>query len=198
MIEFLNISQEEPFLTFKSKYDDAINAHQKNIEAISIASFDREKNEVNSRFVNLKFVDGDRFIFFSNYNSPKSMAFDSHNQIAVNIYWPNINSQIRMRAKIRKKDKLYNDAYFSKRSTDKNALAISSYQSKTISSFDLVVENYNQAKKNKNLKKCPEYWGGFEFKPYEVEFWEGNNFRLNKRNLYQLVDKIWHHHILEP
>ena len=198
MIKFLNISQEEPYLIFKSKYDDAINANQKNIEAISIASFDREKNEVNSRFVNLKFIDCDRFIFFSNYNSPKSQAFDSHNQIAVNIYWSNINLQIRMRAKITKKEKSYNDAYFRKRSPDKNALAISSYQSKTISSFDSVVKNYNQAKKDKDLKKCPEYWGGFEFKPYEIEFWEGNKFRLNKRNLYQLEDENWHHHILEP
>ena len=198
MIEFKNLNQETPYLLFKEKYDEASNAGQKNIEAISIASFNKEKNEVDSRFVNLKIIDHDNFIFFSNYNSPKSLAFKSHNQVSVNIYWPVINLQIRMKAKISKKDRSYNQAYFLKRSAEKNALAISSDQSKSISSYDLVVKNYNEVKKDMDLKECPEYWGGFVFKPYEIEFWEGNSFRLNKRNMYKLVDDTWHHNILQP
>ena len=198
MIEFKNLNQETPYLLFKEKYDEAFSAGQKNIEAISIASFNKEKNEVDSRFVNLKFIDKDNFIFFSNYNSPKSLAFKSHNQVSVNIYWPVINLQIRMKAKISKKDRSYNQAYFLKRSAEKNALAISSDQSKSISSYDLVVKNYNEVKKDMDLKECPEYWGGFVFKPYEIEFWEGNSFRLNKRNMYKLVDDTWHHNILQP
>ncbi len=198
MIEFKNLNQETPYLLFKEKYDEAFNAGQKNIEAISIASFNKEKNEVDSRFVNLKIIDHDNFIFFSNYNSPKSLAFESHNQVSVNIYWPVINLQIRMKAKISKKERSYNQAYFLKRSAEKNALAISSDQSKSISSYDLVVKNYNEVKKDMDLKECPEYWGGFTFKPYEIEFWEGNSFRLNKRNMYKLVDDTWHHNILQP
>ena len=198
MIEFKNLNQETPYLLFKEKYDEAFSAGQKNIEAISIASFNKEKNEVDSRFVNLKIIDHDNFIFFSNYNSPKSLAFKSHNQVSVNIYWPVINLQIRMKAKISKKDRSYNQAYFLKRSAEKNALAISSDQSKSISSYDLVVKNYNEVKKDMDLKECPEYWGGFVFKPYEIEFWEGNSFRLNKRNMYKLVDDTWHHNILQP
>ena len=198
MIEFKNLNQETPYLLFKEKYDEAFSAGQKNIEAISIASFNKEKNEVDSRFVNLKIIDHDNFIFFSNYNSPKSLAFKSHNQVSVNIYWPVINHQIRMKAKISKKDRSYNQAYFLKRSAEKNALAISSDQSKLISSYDLVVKNYNEVKKDMDLKECPEYWGGFVFKPYEIEFWEGNSFRLNKRNMYKLVDDTWHHNILQP
>ena len=119
MIEFKNLNQETPYLLFKEKYDEAFSAGQKNIEAISIASFNKEKNEVDSRFVNLKIIDHDNFIFFSNYNSPKSLAFKSHNQVSVNIYWPVINLQIRMKAKISKKDRSYNQAYFLKRSPKK-------------------------------------------------------------------------------
>ena len=85
MIEFKNLNQEIPYLLFKEKYDEALNAGQRNIEAISIASFNKEKNEVDSRFVNLKIVDNDSFVFFSNYNSPKSIAFKSHNQVSINI-----------------------------------------------------------------------------------------------------------------
>ena len=57
MIKFNNITQEPPYLIFKKKYDQALNLGQKNIEAISISSFSKEKNEVDSRFVNLKIID---------------------------------------------------------------------------------------------------------------------------------------------
>ena len=77
-------------------------ASQKNIEAISISSYNTKKHEVDSRYVNLKFINNDEFIFFSNYKSPKASAFNSHNQIAALLYWPSINVQIRMKAKIRK------------------------------------------------------------------------------------------------
>ena len=64
MIQFNNISQETPYLVFKDKYEDSLRAKQKNIEAISISSYSSSRNEVNARFVNLKFVNNKDFIFF--------------------------------------------------------------------------------------------------------------------------------------
>ena len=102
MISINNISQELPYQLLKIKYDEALNAGQKGIEAISISSYNKEISEVDSRYVNLKFITNDEFIFFSNYESPKASSFNSHNQIAALIYWPSINVQIRMKAKIKK------------------------------------------------------------------------------------------------
>lgn len=198
MIKFKNLIQEIPYLLFKEKYDNALKANQKNIEAISIASFNKEKDEVDSRFVNLKFVDTDKFIFFSNYNSPKSQAFLSHNQITGLFYWSSVNVQIRLKAKIEKTTSQYNQIIFKKRSPQKNALAISSMQSKLTSSYEDVLERYNEIYKKENLSKCPNYWGGFSFTPYYFEFWEGHESRLNKREVYELVDKKWVQSYLQP
>jgi pyridoxamine 5'-phosphate oxidase len=198
MIQFNNLNQEKPYLLFKAKYDEALNAGQKNIEAIAISSFNKKTDQVDSRFVNLKFVLNDEFIFFSNYSSPKALSFRSHNQIAAIVYWPNINVQIRMKAKIKKTTDSFNQKYFFNRSKEKNALAISSNQSKPISTYNQVKENYNKSLKNDNLKKCPSFWGGYIFKPFEIEFWEGNEFRLNNRNLYKKENATWNHLILEP
>ena len=198
MIKFNNLNQETPYQLLKEKYDEAAVAGQKGIEAISISSYNKEISEVNSRYVNLKFISNDEFIFFSNYESPKAVAFNSHNQIAALIYWPSINIQIRMKAKIKKISEEFNQKYFFDRSKEKNALAISSKQSKKIRSFEQVKENYNNSLKNNDLKECPKYWGGYSFKPYEIEFWEGNEFRLNKRNLYTKDNTSWNHFILEP
>ena len=198
MIQFNNLNPEIPYQFLKEKYDEALNAGQKGIEAISISSFNKDISEVDSRYVNLKFISNDEFIFFSNYNSPKASSFNSHNQIAALVYWPSINVQIRMKARIKKTTNEYNQNYFFDRSEEKNALAISSNQSNPIDSYNQVKENYNKSLKNDDLKKCPEFWGGYSFTPYYFEFWEGHESRLNKREVYEKSDDSWKHLILQP
>ena len=198
MIQFNNLNQAIPYLLLKEKYDEALTAGQRGIEAISISSYNKEIGEVNSRYVNLKFISNDEFIFFSNYDSPKALSFNSHNQIAALLYWPSINVQIRMKAKIKKTSDEFNQKYFFDRSEEKNALAISSSQSKPIDSYNQVKENYNKSLKNDDLKKCPEFWGGYSFIPYYFEFWEGHESRLNKREVYEKNDDSWKHLILQP
>ena len=198
MIQFNNLNPEIPYQFLKEKYDEALNAGQRGIEAISISSYNKEISEVDSRYVNLKFISNDEFIFFSNYDSPKAISFNSSSQIAALFYWPTINTQIRMRAKIKKTSNEYNQKYFFDRSEEKNALAISSNQSKPIDSYNQVKENYNKSLKNDDLKKCPEFWGGYSFTPYYFEFWEGHESRLNKREAYEKSDDSWKHLILQP
>ncbi len=198
MIKFNNLNKEIPYLLFKTKYDEALDAGQKAIEAISISSYNKEVSEVDSRYVNLKFITNDEFIFFSNYNSHKATSFNSHSQIAALVYWPSINIQIRMKAKIKKTSNDYNQKYFFDRSEEKNALAISSNQSKPIDSYSQIKENHNKSLKNDDLKKCPEFWGGYSFTPYYIEFWEGHESRLNKREVYEKSDGGWKYIILQP
>lgn len=198
MIKFNNISGEAPYKVLKGFYNDSLKAKQENMEAITIASYSLRNKEVNARFVNLKFVNDKEFIFFSNYNSPKSKDFKTHDQITALIYWNRINVQIRMKAKIKKTNQEFNKSYFLNRDPKKNALAISSNQSKVISSYEAVKDNYETILKDSNLSECPNYWGGFSFVPYYFEFWEGHELRLNKRHMYQINNGEWKHSILQP
>ena len=198
MITFKNISSNAPYTVFQKKYHEALESGQKNIEAIAISSFDKHSKEVDSRFVNLKFIDGNKFIFFSNYNSPKSVAFKEHNQIGALFYWQSTNTQIRMRAKITKTSKDYNQNYFQKRSVNKNALAICSNQSEKINSYEEVKVKYDEIKNNEDLTKCPDFWGGYSFVPYYFEFWEGHESRLNRREAYEYENRKWNKFFLQP
>jgi pyridoxamine 5'-phosphate oxidase len=198
MIQFNNLNPEIPYQFLQEKYDEALNAGQQGIEAISISSYNNDINEVDSRYVNLKFISNDEFIFFSNYDSSKASSFNSHNQIAALLYWPSINVQIRMRAKIKKTSNEYNQKYFFDRSEKKNALAISSSQSKPIDTYSQVKKNYNKSLKNDDLKKCPDFWGGYSFTPYYFEFWEGHELRLNKREVFEKIDSVWEQSFLQP
>ena len=197
MIKFEDLIQETPYLIFKENYEKALKANQKNIEAISISSYSNEKKEVNSRYVNLKLVNKSKFIFFSNYNSPKSKEFENHNQITALIYWNKTNIQIRMKAIIKKTRKDFNQLYFSQRDKKKNALAICSKQSNPIDSYETFQNKFDFSLKNNDLNICPDYWGGFSFTPFYFEFWEGHESRLNKREVYELRDDKWIHSFLQ-
>ena len=198
MIKFVTPIKTKPYILFKKKYDQAMDAEQKSIQAISISSYNINKHEVDARHVNLKFILNEEFIFFSNYNSPKAHSFDLHKQITALIYWPNVNVQIRMKANIKKTSNAFNQKYFAQRSKEKNALAISSNQSKPIKSYSEVKKRFNKSLKNDDLDKCPEYWGGFSFTPYYFEFWEGHESRLNKREVYEKTDGDWSKSFLQP
>ena len=199
MVEFINISEEKPYQKFKDLYKEAYDKKQAAIEAVVISSFNSNSNEVESRFVNLKYIVNDEWIFFSNYDSAKSKSFKSHPQISAVFYWKKTNTQIRMKAKIYKTSEEFSNKHFASRSTEKNALAISSKQSQPIQSFDDIKAKYLATLDNKDLLQTrPSYWGGYSFKPYSFEFWTGNEFRLNKRSLYQKNNDNWDYCLLEP
>ena len=198
MIDFINNSSQEPYKKLIKLHKKAKMANEPVLDSLCVSSYSTTLKEVDSRLVNLKIVDNKDFIFFSNYNSKKSIQFNEHSQISAVIYWNAINIQIRMKAIIKKTSSDFNKEYFAKRSMDKNALAISSKQSESIDSYQLVLKNYDKVIDSQNLSDCPHYWGGFIFRPYYFEFWKGNPSRINKRDAYQEEGRKWKHYILQP
>lgn len=197
MIEIIDLDSNEPYDLFLTTYKKALESNQKSVEAISISSFNQKTNEVNSRMVNLKYIKKNEWVFFSNYSSPKAVEFKSHSQISALLFWSSINTQIRINAEIYKTSADFSDAHFDKRSNKKNALAISSHQSKKISAYKDIVINYEKTLKTNSFNR-PEYWGGYTFKPYYFEFWTGHSSRLNKRKVYKLKNQSWDSYIIQP
>ena len=199
MIEIIKKNNTEPYLKFYKLLDKAIKHNQKPHDAISISSYDHLNKQVNSRFVNLKYIDNENWSFFSNYDGQKARDFKTHNQITALIYWNEIDVQIRMKAKIKVSSKTFSDEHFKKRSIEKNALAISSKQSKKISSYDDVKKNYQKIlNSGTNMLERPSYWGGFTFTPFYFEFWSGDLSRINKREVFEKKDILWEKYFLQP
>ena len=199
MINFLNSSHEKPYILFQSLYQKAIENSQKGVEAISVSSYNELLKEVEARYVNLKYIDNNEWIFFSNYLSPKANQFESHDQVSVLIYWASINTQIRMKAKIFKTSSEFSDEHFQGRTKEKNALAISSNQSQAVDSFDQVTKNFNETLEIMTSETPrPDFWGGYSFTPYYFEFWQGHENRLNKRHVFKQQDNQWTEQLLQP
>ena len=199
MIKFLNLSPEKPYSHFQSLYEQALDSGQKGIEAISVSSYSQASREVEARYVNLKYIANNEWIFFSNYSSPKANQFESHNQVSILIYWASINTQIRMKAKIFKTSTEFSNEHFQGRTKEKNALAISSKQSQIIGSFDEVAKNFRATLKSMTPETVrPDFWGGYSFVPYYFEFWQGHENRLNKRHVFEQQDEAWVEQLLQP
>ena len=199
MIKFINLSSEKPYIHFQSLYNEALENDQRGIEAISVSSYSQEMSEVEARYVNLKYIVENEWIFFSNYNSPKAKQFESHSQVSVLIFWSSINTQIRMKGLISKTSMEFSDEHFKGRTKEKNALAISSNQSQAINSFEKVAENFNKTLELMTPDTVrPDFWGGFSFTPYYFEFWKGHTNRLNKRNVFEKKDGEWVERLLQP
>ena len=198
MIEINNLPESKPYQLFLKYFNQAKSAKQESIDAIVISSFNKNTNEVESRFVNIKYILSEEWIFFSNYNSPKARDFKSHNQITVLFYWSSINIQIRIKATIKKTSASFSNKHFNNRLIQKNALSISSMQSNEIESHAKVIKNYEQVLKNNDLLERPKYWGGYSFVPYYFEFWKGHKFRINQREVFAKKDGSWIHSKLQP
>jgi len=198
MIKIENLNNEKPYIKYKELYDLAKSNNQNQIERILIASFNHKLNEVNARYVNLKYIANDEWIFFSNYKSNKAKDFSSHNQITAVSYWSTIDVQIRMKAVITKSCTKFSDNHFASRSDKKNALAISSQQSRPVNSYEDVKNEYTSILNSENLYKRPSYWGGYSFTPYYFEFWKGHKSRINKREIYKREGDEWMKSFLSP
>ncbi len=199
MIKIINTSCEKPYKEFFRIYEKALEKKQPLIHAINISSYDIKNHEVESRMVNLKYIDEDKWTFFSNYNSPKAEQFRQHNQISAIFHWDSIKTQIRIKANIEMTDPEFSNKHFNQRSDEKNALSISSMQSQKIDSYKSIEKNYEKVFQDHDLLvNRPEYWGGFTFVPYYFEFWKGHKNRINKRQIYKKVEESWEYFILQP
>ena len=198
MINLAKAEESRPYEIFKKLYDEAHKNKQVNIEACCISSFNSDLSKVSSRFVNIKYIKGSKFYFFSNYSSSKAKDFMTHKQISFIFFWPAISSQIRINAEIFRATSDESDEHFGNRSLEKNALAISSRQSEKIQAYSDVEKNFLEILENGNLSQRPKYWGGYYFIPDSFEFWRGHKSRLNKRELFTKENNGWSKSILQP
>ena len=183
----------------KKYYNAALEKNELYADACCVSTISNN-TAPDSRFVNIKYIKDNQLIFFTNYNSKKSLQIAVNKSASLVFFWKQINVQIRMQGEISMTSHEFSDSHFQQRSFDKNVAAIISEQSRIAKSYEQIEESFNAAKKsfvNKSLKR-PKYWGGFKFNYKNLELWKGNDYRLNKRYFYEKIDNNWICNTLQP
>lgn len=183
---------ECPITQFKHWFEEVLVVEKSDPTAMVLSTVD-DKGYPDSRVVLLKGLDEGSFIFYTNYQSPKSLQLRHIPYAALNFYWPQMARQVRIRGRVKRVSKIQSDAYFASRPKTSQLSAIASPQSQKIESRKILEQSLNNliAKYGQEPIVRPNHWGGYLVIPDEIEFWQGRDNRLHDRICYYKDKGKW-------
>lgn len=154
-----------------------------------------------TRMVLLKSYSWEGFTFYTNYESRKGKSIEGNHYACLHFFWPTLERQIIIKAKVERIAENLSDGYFHSRPKGSQLGAKVSPQSQVIPDREFLEEQLKNLEiefENKEIPR-PENWGGYIAKPFEIEFWQGRPNRLHDRIIYELqADFNWEISRLAP
>jgi pyridoxamine 5'-phosphate oxidase len=182
----------DPFIQFTNWYREHLAAGIAIPEAVTLAT-SSDDGRVSARTVLLKEFNDSGFVFFTNFESRKSIQLSSNTMAALLFYWPESGRQIRVEGKTEKVSEEVSESYFKTRPKESQLSAWASRQSSVLSDRRHLDDRYNYYKNmyDKKPVEKPPHWGGFRLIPDWFEFWQEGDFRLHDRLSYRKSNDIW-------
>lgn len=190
-----------PFSLFDRWFKEVkSNSGNSEVNAMTLSTIDKS-GFPKGRIVLLKYYSIDGFIFFTNYNSDKSLSIEINNKVSISFFWEEFERQVIIKGFAEKTSAELSDKYFNSRPKgSKLGALVSEDQSSIIESKEFLIKKFNLLTKDFEGKEIerPENWGGFNINPIEYEFWQGGENRLHDRIRYSLSENLWKIDRLSP
>ena len=191
---------DNPLEQYAKWFEEAVGAQVLDPKAMVVSTVDKE-GKPSSRVLYVRGVKENGFLFYTNYASKKGKELSENPNVAVNIFWPELERQIRMEGVVEKLSADESDAYFASRPRESQIGAWASAQSETIENRETLVTLVNsftkKFKENDTIPR-PPHWGGYFIKANYFEFWQGRPSRLHDRIAFRLVNDKWSKGRLSP
>jgi len=153
-----------------------------------------------ARMVLFKGIEGDAFLFYSNYDSRKGRDLATNKKAALVFYWSVTRHQVRVSGTVKRISRAASLAYFHSRPRGAQLSALASRQSRVVTSR-AVLEHAVAAldRQHPTAVPLPSDWGGYSLRPAWMEFWESRTDRLHDRLRYvRLRGGVWRAERLAP
>jgi len=188
-----------PFRQFEKWLDEAIKAKTLEPTAMSLATVD-EKGHPSVRTVLLKDFSPEGFIFYTNYESRKATEIDCNPNVSTCFFWKELERQITIKGSARKISKDASEKYFRSRPTGHQISAWASTQSSKVPNRKWMLDREEELRTKFSDREIPypEFWGGFQISPEEMEFWQGRENRFHDRIVYRFEKSKWTRSRLSP
>lgn len=153
-----------------------------------------------ARTVLMKDLNPEGISFFTNLQSRKARHLKNNPNAAVCFSWPSLERQITLRGVVEELDEQTAQDYFQERPRESQLGAVASRQSQVIKNREELQEALQKAQaENPGEIAKPEDWGGYLFKPFEIEFWQGGPGRMHDRiRLREVCPGQWQKERLSP
>jgi pyridoxamine 5'-phosphate oxidase len=152
------------------------------------------------RYVLVKEVGPDGFVFFTNYESRKAREIGENGFAALAFHWYSVGEQVRVEGSIARAAAERSDAYFATRDRASQIGAWASPQSRPIESREELERRVEAIAERfaGGAVPRPPHWGGFVITPDRIEFWKNGENRLHDRWVYTRDASSWRHERLAP
>jgi pyridoxamine 5'-phosphate oxidase len=190
---------KDAFEQFNQWWNEALESNIDEVNAMTLATVDAD-GKPSARIVLLKGIDENGFHFFTNYESDKAKNIAANQNVAIIIFWKELERQIRIEGIATKLSDAESDTYYFSRPVDSQIGAWSSPQSNVITSRTILEENVEATKARFETEKItrPSFWGGYAVNPTSIEFWQGRSNRLHDRLKYTKQNTEWKIERLAP
>ena len=185
---------QNPLLLLQSWLNESMELDlQPNPDTMAIAT-SNSQGLPNVRMVLCKEINTEEgyVVFYTNYNSVKSMEIMENPKCSALFHWDELGYQIRIRGEILQSPDEENDAYFASRHLGSQVGAWASNQSDPVvdrqaldDQFRKILDRFNLTNESitRNEQKIPRppHWGGYRLWIEEIEFWLNQKDRLHDR-----------------
>jgi pyridoxamine 5'-phosphate oxidase len=197
-MNFDSITQE-PLLEVKYFLEQARDKDLRDWNGMTVSTVDQDQRP-SSRVVLLKKFTDDGLFFYTNYKSKKGQDISKNNNVSVNLWWRELQVQIRISGSISEASRSESEEYFNSRPKGSRISAIVSKQSEEIESFESFQKTVEKAINDLDEKdiKLPDHCGMYKIMPVEIEIWKEGEFRRHERTLYKSEGKKWVKSYLSP
>jgi pyridoxamine 5'-phosphate oxidase len=192
-----SLSEEElhvdPMEQFRQWFEEISTfEHLDHPEAMIVATASAE-GRPSARTVLMKQFDERGIVFFTNYTSAKGQALEANPYAEAVFYWEPLARQVRISGPVEKLSREESNAYYQSRAHGSRIGAWASPQSQKISSREELEARIAEveARFEGQDPPCPDFWGGFRILATEIEFWQGRDFRVHDRFVYQKEAGQW-------
>jgi len=191
---------DNPIPKFKNWWQEAlVESPLQQQSAVCISTID-EHGFPAGRFVDLKSVSDDGFVFCSYLDSAKGRQIAHNPKTAMTIWWDHVGYQVRVIGSAQLITAAQADGFWQSRSRSAQLVTSTFAQSAPLAAERDLVTRLQQASTRLADQAItrPDNWGGYCIEPVAIEFLTFRDSRLHLRELFKYQGEGWTKQLLQP
>ena len=193
--------KQDPIKKFKLWWEKAKENSSLNQPNAACLSTINKDGFPGGRFVDLKDIVDQSFIFCTSLESKKAQEISKNPNVGLTIWWDHMGFQVRIVGSAFTASESDSVTHWQNRSREAQITSVCSNQSEKINRVEKLSDKIKQFKneiaQNSAISK-PANWGCFKVRPQQIEFLTFSENRLHLRELYEKEDEKWTLSLLQP